>query len=436
MKHSSNQVLNVQGLDASMVYQMLVHYSEFACSDTSIIAEISKQYWHSMHQTKPIYLELVWSSACKSGNWSVGFNTWTRCMGISNMHTSFTNTKSSTSGCMERNINRSWMKEELNQKSCFICHSVLRESPGIRGRIGFELPAENQLWNNPHLLDFEKRACLRRVYFHGCALNLKGKQGKFLKKPWCVSTSDLRLIQFFSQHQCDKTHEHEESFGKTAAKPAFYTPEFANTIIEAWYPKQWYKHVPDLSTTSALVTKNLTKAQWKQDAKAIEAIEAEAAGLRANGTWLDESVIPVTQLKKQARASGEDVKIAEVLTLAGIKHSELDEQFHRYKGCIVYRGDQIRNQSDSVVIKNSLQKVYHNHTNDNRSAQFDLMVWTFDNSILCRLCAGISSMSFRWKYLGDFTLWIVATRVEMEKWTDRKIGRKTGKIKIRSSSKW
>ena len=43
-------------------------------------------------------------------------------------------------------------------------------------------------------------------------------------------------------------------------------------------PKQWYKHVPDLSTKSALVTKNLTKAQWKQDAKAIEAIKAEAAG--------------------------------------------------------------------------------------------------------------------------------------------------------------
>ena len=37
-------------------------------------------------------------------------------------------------------------------------------------------------------------------------------------------------------------------------------------------------------------------------------------------------------LKMQARASGEEVKIAEVLTLAGIKHSELEEQFHRYKG--------------------------------------------------------------------------------------------------------
>ena len=63
---------------------------------------------------------------------------------------------------------------------------------------------------------------------------------------------------------------HEESLGKNAAKSAFYTPECANTIRSI---KQWYKHVPDLSTTSALVTKNLTKAQWKQDAKAIEAIE-------------------------------------------------------------------------------------------------------------------------------------------------------------------
>ena len=251
------------------------------------------------------------------------------------------------------------------------------------GRIGFELPAENQLWNNPYLLDFEKRACLRRVYFHGCALNLKGKQGKFLKKPWCVSTSDLRLIQFFSQHQCDKTHEHEESLGKNAAKSAFYTPEFANTIFEAWYPKQWYKHVPDLSTKSALVTKNLTKAQWKQDAKAIEAIKAEAAGLRANGTWLDESVIPLAQLKRQARTSGEEVKIAEVLTLAGIKHSELEEQFHRYKGRIVYRGDQIRNQSGDHILFSESETT----TTPTTIAALNLALWYgLSTTISCADC--------------------------------------------------
>ena len=131
----------------------------------------------------------------------------------------------------------------------------------LGGRAAFELPAENQLWNDPQLLAFEERAGLKRVYFNGCALNLKGKKGKYLKKPWCVTTSDLRMIQFLSQYQCDGSHEHEESLGKNAAQSAFYTDDFANVILEAWYPKQFYKHIPDLSSKSnALVTKNLTRS--------------------------------------------------------------------------------------------------------------------------------------------------------------------------------
>ena len=215
----------------------------------------------------------------------------------------------------------------------------------LGGRAAFELPAENQLWNDPQLLAFEERAGLKRVYFNGCALNLKGKKGKYLKKPWCVTTSDLRMIQFLSQYQCDGSHEHEESLGKNAAQSAFYTDDFANVILEAWYPKQFYKHIPDLSSKSnALVTKNLTRSQWKGDEKAIQAIQKEAEGLRANATWDDSSVTPLHVLKRRAKENGEEIKIAEVLTLAGIKHSELSEEYHRYKGRIVYRGDLIRNQ--------------------------------------------------------------------------------------------
>ena len=70
----------------------------------------------------------------------------------------------------------------------------------------------------------------------------------------------------------------------------------------------------------------------------------EAAGLRANGTWDDSTVIPVHVLKKTAKERGETIRIAEVLTLAGIKHFKMPEEFHKYKGRIVYRGDQIKNQ--------------------------------------------------------------------------------------------
>jgi hypothetical protein len=93
----------------------------------------------------------------------------------------------------------------------------------------------------------------------------------------------------------------------------FYTRQFASAIVEALYAQKWFQHVPDLSTSSALVTLNLTKSQRSKDEKAIKAIKAEAEGLRANGTWDDSTVIPVAELRKRARAKGEDINIAEVL---------------------------------------------------------------------------------------------------------------------------
>eukprot|EP00435_Cladocopium_sp_Y103_P056347 s1336_g19.t1 len=191
---------------------------------------------------------------------------------------------------------------------------------------------------------------MKRVYFHGCALNLKGKDGKYIKKPWCVSTSDLRLIQFFSQYVCSGDHEHEEALGKNAADSAYYTPEFANTLLEAWYPRKWYKSVPALDSASALVTLNLSRSAWLQDEKGVQAVLKEAQGLRDNGTWDDESVIPVTELRRKARQKGEKMKIAEVLTLCGIKHHEMSPEHHRYKGRIVYRGDAIRDEHHQYVL--------------------------------------------------------------------------------------
>ena len=206
---------------------------------------------------------------------------------------------------------------------------MLERALELGGRIGIELPAENQPWNHPQWLVFEQRACLKRVYFNGCALNLRGKQGKFLKKPWYVATNDLRLIQFLSQHVCRGDHEHEESLGKNATQSAYYTPEFANTIIESWHPQKWYKHVPRLDSSSALVTLDLSRSVWLQDEKGLEAVRKEDLGLKSNGTWDDDSVIPVRELRKKARDEGTNIKIAEVLTLCGVKHYEMSPEHHR-----------------------------------------------------------------------------------------------------------
>ena len=214
------------------------------------------------------------------------------------------------------------------------------------GRIAFELPQEAEIWNLPEWLAFEKRFNLKRAYCNGCQFGLKGKGGKLLKKSWCIATNDIRPVQFVNQRQCDASHEHGESMGGNAELTAYYTPAFADMILEAWYPQHLYKHVPKL----AVVTKFLTRKEWSNDLRALEALKQKAIGLRANSTWDDDTIAPLHQVRAWARATGAHIKVAELLTLVGIKHFELEPSKWKWKSRIVYRGDQVRDQDSSLLL--------------------------------------------------------------------------------------
>ena len=151
-------------------------------------------------------------------------------------------------------------------------------------------------------------------------LGVKGKEVP-IKKPWCVSTCDGRLIQTFGQFRCDGTHSHEPAEGNQTTQTGFYTTQFVTGILESWYPKQAFNYVPNVSSNNhACVTRNLSRAEWTRDERGIQAVQAEAAGLRANNAWSDESVTTLANLKAQAKATGVQVKIASLLTLCGIKY--------------------------------------------------------------------------------------------------------------------
>lgn len=107
--------------------------------------------------------------------------------------------------------------------------------------------------------------------------------------------------------------------------------------------------------SSAFVTKNLKKSEWNNNPQAIAAVKKEAEGLRKNNTWDDSSVTTLSNLKLQAKISGNKVTIANLLTLCGAKHIEQDASFHRYKGRIVYRGDDIRDQDGCQVVFDPLE---------------------------------------------------------------------------------
>ena len=57
---------------------------------------------------------------------------------------------------------------------------------------------------------------------------------------------------------------------------------------------------------------------------------------------------PLHEIRSWARAKGVHIKVAELLTLVGIKHHELEPAHWRWKGRIVYRGDMVRDQFSIV----------------------------------------------------------------------------------------
>ena len=98
-----------------------------------------------------------------------------------------------------------------------------------------------------------------------------------------------------------------------------------------------------------LITRNLSRREWQAEPKALEAIAQEAEGLRRNGTWDDSTAMPLHALRSNARAQGRKLRVAELMTLCGVKHAELAPEFQKFKGRIVYRGDRVLDEFNNLV---------------------------------------------------------------------------------------
>ena len=154
------------------------------------------------------------------------------------------------------------------------------------GRVSVEWPRDTLLWNLPLWQKFEQRDGLKRVYFDGCSLGVVGKHYP-IRKPWCVSTSSLRLIQHLPQHQCNHSHIHESAEGSSTEQTGYYPVEMVQVLCEALYPSQFFKHNSAIPFVRGLVTQNVPEKVWLQDDKALDAVRKEAEGLRSNTAWSD-----------------------------------------------------------------------------------------------------------------------------------------------------
>ena len=92
----------------------------------------------------------------------------------------------------------------------------------------------------------------------------------------------------------------------------------------------------------------LEVARGIPEAKA--ALDAEFAKLEGKSTWDMSSVREKDDVVKEARQKGTDVHFGDIMPLVFLKNAQLSEDQQKYKGRVVFRGDNIRDQDGCLAI--------------------------------------------------------------------------------------
>ena len=118
-------------------------------------------------------------------------------------------------------------------------------------------------------------------------------------------------------------------------------------LIEA-YQKEHPKASP--TQCFAAVTKLLSRAEMLEDPAALKAVQDEARGLEAAGTWDLNSVREYAAVKEEAKKSGISVHFGQLMSIASIKFWELAKHLQKTKGRIVYRGDCAKDEHGAAAV--------------------------------------------------------------------------------------
>ena len=136
-----------------------------------------------------------------------------------------------------------------------------------------------------------------------------------------IASNSMRVLEHFAKASTKGSSE------INATSISAY--ELADLVIQTLFPQRYFKSAPNLGRASALITKNLSRREWQAEPKALEAISQEAEGLRRNGTWDDTTAMPLHELRSQARSQGRKLRVAELMTLCGVKHAELAPELQK-----------------------------------------------------------------------------------------------------------
>ena len=229
------------------------------------------------------------------------------------------------------------------------------------GHVSFEWPKQSEGWALPALLRFIKRHNMYETCCNGCALGLVDKNGEPHKKTWRVVTTSMKLAVNLGGYQCKHPQgfKHSPLEGSETSRSAFYTEKMAQVISNSLYPDA---SVPCMPTVPFVQSEHVPRSvpvgvhqvidrrDWSKHPGAYEAIAKERDGLVANEVWLCDKIIPKEELLK----SGKQYNLGRLMTILSVKHAE-SPTLRKLKARVVFRGDQIVDESNNIAILQELK---------------------------------------------------------------------------------
>ena len=212
---------------------------------------------------------------------------------------------------------------------------------------------------------------MQPVNVDGCAFHL-GIDGKRPLRPWTIQTTSDRMRGGMASKTCShaKDHKHDVLEGSITAKSGIYNVEMAVAILTLLFPgvivdrvpamplqpfeqhahreKEVFVLIPSLPILGTIY-KLLTRKQMLSAPDALKAVRDEGEGVRKRGAWDDDDVMEKNDRLEAAKAAGEVIYIAEIMSIASIKHWETPAK-RRRKGRIVLRGDDVRDAWGSAAV--------------------------------------------------------------------------------------
>ena len=225
------------------------------------------------------------------------------------------------------------------------------------GRVHYEWPSYCKGWELVELQDFCNEHQMKLSKCNACSF------GSEHFKPWTIATSSQELADMIDSNKCkhDSSHKHTPCEGSKTAKSAYYPPVMCESVMAQLFPKKYHVAVPCMPVTNVIQTGHIPKDPnpwelqdvfcgihelidrkvWSKDPAALAEAKKEAQGLIEAGTWNYDQVIPRAQLEADARKSGQEIAIGQLMTIMSWKNAE-SEDLKKLKARVVFRGDNVR----------------------------------------------------------------------------------------------